>query len=126
MLLIPTRHRRLVPLPQLTALGPVEVSTTFNREGVRGILDAQHHFGGSAQARIVSRRVDGRRSVFVVLRYTSMRVTSGELPPEIAEGIGWRVRMLALTNRVVSCDASIVDRPDSESDLAVILNPKLS
>lgn len=126
MLLIPTRHRRLVALPQLTELGPVEVETTYNREGVQQILDAQNTFGGSPQARIVSRRIDGSRALYVVLRYTSLRVTSGQLAPDISRRIGWSVRWLAMFNRVVSCDALIIDEPGSPSNLNVILNPEAS
>ncbi|RFA08345.1 hypothetical protein B7R54_03215 [Subtercola boreus] len=121
-MLLKRRHHQLVRLRELDDLGPLLISTGDSRDRVRAIADAQATFGGAAQARIVSRRFEGRRSLYVVLRYTSSRVTIGTLDPVVSRKIAWRVRILALNNRVVTCPASIDADRHSPTYLDVWLN----
>lgn len=117
------RRRKLVTLQELAVHGPVLVKSAGDVEGVKHIAELQQTFGDNVRARIVPGRVDGRKTMLVVLRYTSYRAVAGELDARLTRQIGRRVRWLALWNRVPSCDALIETDVDSPNYLNVWLNP---
>ena len=117
------RRRRLVSLPELVDRGPILVRTVDDREGVQRMAELQATFGDNVRARIVPGVVDGKKSLLVVLRYTSYRAVAGPLDAGLTKEVGRRVRWLAIWNRVPSCDALIETDASSPNYLDVWLNP---
>lgn len=118
------QHKKQVSLPTLDEMGPIFVAATRNIDKVEAIADAQRTFGGLARARLMASRSEGRRSVLVMLRYTSYRVVQGELPGEIAEALYAKIRWLAFLNRAATCAAEIESDSASPRYLGVWLNPE--
>ncbi|MDF2442525.1 MAG: hypothetical protein JWR01_728, partial [Subtercola sp.] len=118
------QHLTQVSLPLLDDMGPIFVAATRNIPGIEGIADAQRTFGGTARARLVVAKEDGRRVVHVMIRYTSYRVVLGVLPDEIARELFPRLRWLSLRRRAATCPAELDSDPGSPHYLGVWLNPE--
>ncbi|MEA9985949.1 hypothetical protein [Subtercola sp. RTI3] len=116
-------HRISVNIPEIDELGTIPVHNLVNFEGIHKVFDTQATFGGDVRARLVVDTVNGRKTVTVVLRYTSFKVRVGELDPAIVRLVRRRIRWLNLLNRVVVCEAQIVADPKNPALYTVLLNP---
>ncbi|MEA9985950.1 MULTISPECIES: hypothetical protein [Subtercola] len=117
------RRKRPVALPEFEELGTIIVPSIFNRERLAELAAAQKLFGGTIRARLVNDRVDGRRHVTVVLRYTSFRVTAGVLDDQLSRRFRSKICWLNAVNRVAVCEAQLVGDPTAPDYLTVWLNP---
>lgn len=105
------------------ALGPVLIKPTHDLDQLAEIADTQNRFGGDANARIMTDRIDGRKALVIVVKLGQHRAIISQITPEIAAAIrpiAWRLR---LPGRAIKCLARVDADPHSPTHLDVWLNP---